>query len=177
MFTKEVLASIAVTCLLAASIYSCSGNSTVGAGSEKAERTIPAICEHGAIGFGISSRVVYVVGIDDEEKMVAVRIYDSITDLDFPLSIHQIEMIAAGEILELTSPDAVSHIVVSTFGSQLSPEGSSICTIGIIYTDREVLGVSWSCLKACVFADDYNECIRQCEGKTKDDGRSIYFMF
>lgn len=177
MLTKQALVSITVTCVLAVLICSCSDDSTVGAQKGKRENMDALrICDPGAVGSGISSRV-YVFALDGEERSIAVRIYDSITDLDFPLSIQQIEMIGAGGIVEISGPDAVSDIVRSIFSSQLSPEQGTICTIGILYTDREILGVSWGCLKYCEFASNYNECIRRCEEKIKDDGRSIYFTY
>jgi hypothetical protein len=177
MLIKQALVAIAVMCVLAVLICSCSDNSMVGTQEGKRESADALrTCGPGAVGSGMSSRV-YVFALDGEERSIAVRIYDSITDIDFPLSIQQMEMIGAGGIVEISAPDAVSDIVRSIFGSQLSPEQGTICTIGILYTDREILGVSWSCLKHCASASNYDECIRRCESKIKDDGRSIYFTY
>ncbi len=168
MFSKSTIVTI-ITSILAILIYSCSDESSVSTSPSEVDNTTVVRTDGSAATREHKNQRdarVYVYAITAEERIAARRCYSSVSDLDFPLSIRQVEMIEAGEVVEISDQHLVLSIATISFDENLHVLQPVICQIGIISWGKNIDTDNWSCIKCCAAGKE--SC---CCDIDKDEGR------
>lgn len=168
MVTKHAIVLI-ITSILVVLIYSCSDESAVSTLPTEADNAAVVQIKGSAtadVDINPRDTRVYVYAVTEEERIVAHTTYSSVTDIDFPLTVRQVEMIENGEFVEIKDQRWVSLIVTISYGEELYSHESLICKVGILSGEKNIDTDDWSCIKCC--AADIESC---CCKKDKDEGR------
>ncbi len=116
-----------------------------------------------------SFEMFYVFAVDGQDDIVSVRVYDSIMERDFILSIEYAEQLENNEIVEITEPEQIGRILSAAFDNYLSGE-EGVVAIVMILTGMEIVeNTSLFCLK-CMGLPPSHPCHQACD-KEKDAGR------
>ncbi|TFG88912.1 MAG: hypothetical protein E4H16_04350 [Candidatus Atribacteria bacterium] len=115
-----------------------------------------------------SFELFYVFAVNGQDEIVSVRIYDSVMERDFILSIEHAEKMENNEIVEVTEPEQVSRILSTAFDNSFSGE-EGVVMIGMISTEIDILeDTSWGCIK-CLGLPPSDPCHQACD-KNKGTG-------
>jgi hypothetical protein len=166
--TAKYVVVLIITSIYSILLCSCSDESAVSISPSETDNAVMAQTNNWGItevdGKQRDTRV-FVYAVTEYEKISARTAYASIIDVDFPLTIHQVEMITADEFVEITDQSLVEFIVAISFGEAMSRLEQSILKVGILSGEKNFNTDDWSCIKCCGMGIESCCCKRN-----KDEG-------
>jgi hypothetical protein len=119
----------------------------------------------------------YVYALGENGEAISTEVLTTAVEIEAIFSKEIIEELQNSFIVEITDSAEVGEISEMLFPDLLLPAGQEVLEIVVIYTDVDIVSVSWGCAKHCGLISNTPEEFEKCLANCKSKGRSKFNIY